>query len=105
MANWPEHLNDQVAMLRLEPVEITARCSVYFESSYDGLDDFMGAICDIEGLTFALIRYNNNPVPGTIIVLGESVFDPKGGILQLSQILHALGATTEDVIWLKSENP
>ncbi len=105
VADWPEKLNDQVAMLRLEPSELSARCGVYFEPSYDGLDDLMGAICHDEGQTFALIRYNNNPVPGTLIVLNEAAFDPKSGIAQLGPVLRALGATSEDVIWLKSENP
>jgi hypothetical protein len=104
IASWPEHLNDQVAMLRLEPADLTSRSGVLFEASYDNLDDFMGAVCHSEGLTFALMRYKNNPVPGTVIVFCEAVFDPKNGIDQLTPVLRTLGVAPEDVIWFKGSS-
>jgi hypothetical protein len=101
---WPESLNDQAAMLGMEPSEISSRTALVFEQSFDALGDFFGCVARMgNGQIFALMRYIGNPVPGTIIVLEQGKYSPSLGVEQLNYILAELAVTAEDVIWLRQE--
>jgi len=98
---WPASLNDQVAMLSLEPAELSRRSGIKFSKSYDSLDNFRGAVCRLPDFSFALIRYDNNPVPGTIIALEEGAYESQRGQRYLLEVLTALGADRKEMSWHK----
>jgi hypothetical protein len=98
---WPEILNDEVIMISLEPTDINRRCGIVFDISVDSLDQFEGAVAFVDGRIFALLRYRGNPTPGTGIVVEEGTFKIDLGVDQMKPILDALGASPNDVIWVR----
>src|SRR5687768_7064407 len=92
ISEWPESLNDQAAMLDLEPNELQKRAGILFSPSCDSLDGFLGSVFRItNNQLVGLMRYDNNPVPGTILVVEQGLYDPSKGVQQLDAILDALG--------------
>jgi hypothetical protein len=96
---WPSDLNEQVGMLRLEPEIITSLSGVTFSDGNDALDDFTGALYEYDGKKIGLIRYKNNPIPGTILVMNCNNYSPK----ELKTAVEKIGASLIDLIWIKSQ--
>ena len=98
---WPALLNDEVAMISLEPADIQSRCGLQFDEDLDDLDYFDASVAVADGRLFGLMRYRHNPVGGTIIVVEDNTFDGTKGAHQLKPILDALGASLDEITWIR----
>src|SRR3954465_5562894 len=87
-----------IALLRLEPAEISRRCGITFEPDRDDLDALLvAAIESPTGRQFGLARYERAPSPGTELLVHEQSADFKAELLEA---LGLLRLRTEDLSWV-----
>ena len=82
---WPSGQNRPIAVLSLEPAEISARYGIRFTVERDDLDLADVAIVELSsGRHLSLIRYRNNPSPGTEVAadFGDDRTDARQELLQ-----------------------
>ena len=92
----PAPLDQVIAVLALEPEELSRTRDLGFQDSYDDLDDLKVAIVATERATYALVRHRNSPSPGT------EVHAPAGNPeLALSDLLTKLKLSEADVLWTR----
>src|SRR5262245_50235550 len=86
-----------IALVRLEPQQLTARSSLKFEDSHDDLDYVRVAWVDDNT---ALVRHIGAPTPGTeIIVTDFEPARPLRAVEHLDTVLRKLDLTVGDVTW------
>src|SRR4051812_14883391 len=79
-------LAKSIALLRLEPAEISRRCGITFEPDRDDLDTLLVAAIETpSGRQFGFARYEHAPTPGTELLVHERSADLK------TELLEALG--------------
>lgn len=95
LSEWPIGLEQDVAVLNLQPSDIQKRAGIRFERTHDGLDDFDGAVIQLgANKLLALQYYLNSPVPGTKLVLG------KGSNLGLQEAVDLLNLKRSEITWV-----
>ncbi|MFI0846190.1 hypothetical protein [Mesorhizobium sp. IMUNJ 23232] len=65
------------------------------------MDYFDASVAVADGRLFGLLRYRHSPAPGIVIVVEDSTFDVDKGAYQLKPILDALGASADEITWLR----
>jgi hypothetical protein len=96
--NWPLGLERDLAFVRV-PVSILARRGrIRLRRSFDGLDDFSGAVVQLETNRFAaILQYAHSPISGTKIVVSDfskrTVFD----------VLKLLDLKRSELLWVNPE--
>jgi hypothetical protein len=94
---WPDDLTCYLAVLKQEPLQISAHAGVIFSESFDNLDYFTGAILRLpNGVCVSLTRHKNSPETGTVIMVVEPVEYPS---LLVTEILNCLGLREDDITW------
>ena len=90
-----------VAIVRLEPAQLSETCGVHFRSGHDDLDRLQWAeIAGTRGRTYALVRHQHSPRPGTEVLISSASTDPAD---DLKDALNALGLELSDVAWMHPE--
>jgi hypothetical protein len=94
-----EHgLAKPIAVLALEPKEITERTGLKFETTRDDLDYLEGALFSTaKGMQAALVRHHHAPNPGTALLVNERTNDLN---MALEDALAALGFDVTDLTWM-----
>jgi SpoVK/Ycf46/Vps4 family AAA+-type ATPase len=93
--NWPIGLEQQVAFLTLRPIEIQHRSGIHFDRTYDSLDQFDGAVVQLDdNLFLALQHYLNSPVDGTKLIIRT------GSNRGLREAVSLLGLKQSEVSWV-----
>jgi hypothetical protein len=101
VSEWPEFLNEEIAMFSAVPSEISAFSGIEFQRSFDSLDVFEGAVLQIGDELVALIHYPNAPVPGTIAVVAGCIDEEEKERL-LSALMALAGLSDSLIIWRPS---
>jgi hypothetical protein len=87
-----------IALLRLEPAEISRHCGITFEPDRDDLDAlFVAAIESPNGRQIGFARHEHAPVPGTELLVHERSADFKADLLEA---LRLLGLRTPNLAWV-----
>jgi hypothetical protein len=87
-----------IAVLAVEPPELTTKLGIQFESSKDDLDKLDAALLRLpNGMQFALVRHHHAPNPGTDLLVNERRADIAGA---LEAALEALGMNFDAVTWM-----
>lgn len=85
-----------LALLKPGPAELSRRTGIRFDETEDDLDKMKLAIVKTRsGRAFVLLRYCNEPAPGTH-VLAKSKKSEAGTFV--ADLLHGLGLRPEDVL-------
>jgi upstream activation factor subunit UAF30 len=91
-------LAQPVAIIGLEPHELTERYGIQFEESKDDLDYLVAALIrPPSGRVFALVRHRHQPNSGTDILINEKSADMKR---DLEEAVRHLGLTRSQLKWL-----
>src|SRR5438552_3020172 len=78
-----------IAVLRMEPGDLSERFGLRFDSGADDLGESLGALVQTaSGRQFALMRYLDSPTQGTEVLASESSGDPA---TELHDFLDAFG--------------
>ncbi|MGZ5488020.1 MAG: hypothetical protein ACXW27_04115 [Allosphingosinicella sp.] len=95
LSEWPIGLEQDAVVLSLGPLEITRRAGISFERAHDNLDDFDGAVLELEdGKVLALQHYLNSPVYGTKLILWRE------GDEGLREAIELLDVKPTEVSWI-----
>jgi hypothetical protein len=87
-----------IAVLRLEPAEISQHCGIVFEPDRDDLDALLVAAFESEtGRQFGFARYEHAPLPGTELLVHEQSPDLKAELLEALGLLHL---RPRDLTWI-----
>src|SRR4051794_37313335 len=90
-------LTKAVAVLRLEPKELSARIGLRFHGGHDDLDTLDWArVIGLSGRPYALVRHRHSPEPGTQILVPYDSNDLWGGVLD---VLKGLNLSEQDLAW------
>jgi len=90
-------LTKSVAVLRLNPDELSERIGVPFRAAHDDLDLLDWArVIGLSGRPFALVRHRHAPEPGTQIVIPYDSSDPWADVLD---VLSGLDLSERDLVW------
>ena len=82
-------LGKSIAVLRLEPAELSERLPIIFESGKDELDELLGAAIEsFSGRQFGLLRYRHAPGAGTELVINERSVDCEDELREALSLLH-----------------
>jgi upstream activation factor subunit UAF30 len=96
--DWGEDLGDPIAVLRVEPEQLTRETGVMFVRGYDDLDYVRVAAVSLSGgQPFLLVRHEGKPQGGTEIVPSRGVSRDISS--QLVRLLDALQLGPQDVAW------
>jgi hypothetical protein len=93
LSDWPLGLEEDAMVLSLLPTEIERRAPIRFSKDRDELDEFEGAILDLDGHQIALQHYPNSPVSGT------NVIRRAGDDAALAELTSLLGLKTTEISW------
>lgn len=96
-----------VCHVTLSPEQITARTGLGFVTVEDDLDLLHRAAVEVEGLRFALQRYDRNPVPGTEIICydpGDPTSQARTVVTELD-ILESVDSWWDGSRWRQGELP
>ena len=86
-----------IALLALEPAELTSKLGIRFEEGEDDLDRLQAAAIKAkDGRRFVLIRHEHQPRPGTEI---RTRFDSSDLTGDLAAVLRTLGLPWSSVLW------
>ena len=77
-----------IAVLGLEPHEITDRLQITFEESEDDLDQLVAAAVRIGPRQYALVRHKHHPAPGTEVLTSCDSTSYAEDLHELLQELH-----------------
>jgi len=92
-----------IAVLNMEPSEITSKLGIVFETTRDDLDYLKAALVKVEsGNQYAFVRHLHAPNTGTDILMNEKRSDIMAA---LDEVLHALELTSEDLKWIHPDVP
>src|SRR6266511_5577532 len=76
LGDWEHGLAKPIAVLALEPKQISERTGLKFETTRDDLDYLQAALFrTANGTQFALARHQHAPKPGTELVANERTDD------------------------------
>jgi hypothetical protein len=91
-------LAQTIATIKLEPDQLSERYGIQFEESEDDLDRLVAALIRApSGQTFALVRHQHQPNPGTDILTDEHSPDLKKDV---ADAVRHLRLSRADVKWL-----
>lgn len=92
-----------LAVLNMEPKELSQRTGLQFEVTRDDLDYLQAALFQTaKGTQFALVRHQHSPSPGTDLLANERTKDLNGA---LEEALAALSISWVDLKWINPELP
>ena len=98
---WPSGQNRPIAVLNLEPAEISARYGIRFTVDRDDLDFADVATVELgSGRHLIFVRYRNHPSPGTEV--GADLEDD--WIEARQELLQALRLDRSAVTWMADES-
>ncbi len=98
VANWPHGVEEDAAVIAMEPREITRRTGASFEAGRDGLDRFEAAIVRLQpNFVVAFQRYENYPVAGTKVIMA------KRDMPKFSVIRRMLNLQKKDFLWASDD--
>jgi hypothetical protein len=101
LGDWEHGLAKPIALLALEPGEISERTGLKFETTRDELDYLQAALFRTSGGTqFALARHQHAPIPGTEIVVNERTNDLSAA---LEEAISVLGFDVTELVWVHPE--
>jgi hypothetical protein len=87
-----------IALLRLEPAEISARYGITFEQDRDDLDALLvAAIESPTGRQFGFTRHEHSPSQGTVLHVHEQSPDLKAELLEALTLLRL---RPKDLTWV-----
>lgn len=90
-------LTKSVAVIRLNPGELSQRVGLQFQVAYDDLDVLDWApVIGLSGKSFALLRHRHASEPGTQIVVPYDSGDPWADVLD---VLGGLNLSEGDLVW------
>ena len=97
-----EHgLAKTIAVLALEPSEVSLRTGLTFETTRDDLDYLQAVLFQTnDGGQFALVRHQHSPASGTDLLVNERTID-LGGALEMA--LSALKIASAELKWIHPE--
>jgi hypothetical protein len=98
LSEWPESLNEQIAMFDSTPSEISQFSGIKFDKSFDSLDEFEGAVIRIGAHVAGLIFYHNSPVSGVVAVVPGFMEKKEKKHLLLS-LMKIAGLSESQVLW------
>jgi hypothetical protein len=95
---WPTGDAKPIAVLRAEPDELAERLGVEFTDGADDLDAFREAALHLaSGRLLLLVRYQNDPFPGTQ-VQADSADNPDDA---RQELLQAFGFSEGAFLWVR----
>jgi hypothetical protein len=95
-AFFPSGDGRAIAMLRFEPNELAQSHGLTFERGTDDFDAYqLAAVKLADGSQAWLMRYQGNPVPGTVVYAGSAVDPTEAQRL----VGDALGLEISDLSW------
>lgn len=97
---WPSGLEWAIAVINLLPDELTRRCGIEFNDSYDRLDVMKWALLKASDKNIALVCYPRSPKPGTEIWTNLKSTDVKADLLAA---LDYLKLSKDDLSWICPE--
>ena len=94
-------LTKSVAVLRLNPEELSQRIGIPFQVAHDDLDVLDWArVIGGSGRPYALVRHRHSPEPGTQIVIPYDAVDPWADVVD---VLKGLNLSKRDLAWTSQE--
>jgi hypothetical protein len=97
LENMQHGLAKPIARVRSDPPELSRRFGLKFENAQDDLDTLEAAlICTPTGRQFALVHHDNQPLPGTDILVDERSSDITA---DLSEFLNILSVHPRELSW------
>src|SRR5688572_29206948 len=94
-------LTKPVAVLRLNPEELSERIGIRFQAAHDDLDMLDWArVIGLSGRPYALVHHRHSPEPGTQIVVPYDSSDLWENLLD---VLNGLNLTERDLAWTSPE--
>jgi hypothetical protein len=95
------NLTKSIAVLRLNPEELSERIGIPFQVAHDDLDILDWArVIGVSGRPYALVRHRHTPEPGTQIVVPHDSRDPRADVLD---VLSGLKLSQRDLVWTSQE--
>ena len=90
-------LTRPVAVLRMNPEELSERIGIRFHTAHDDLDVLDWAqVVGLSGKAYALVHHRHSPKPGTEVVVRYDSVDPRGDLVDL---LRGLKLSEDDLVW------
>ena len=94
-------LTKPVAVLRLNPEELSQRIGIRFQAAHDDLDMLDWArVIGLSGRPYALVHHRHSPDPGTQIVVP---FDSSDLWQDVLDVLKGLNLSQKDLAWTSPE--
>ena len=94
-------LTKAVAVLRLNPEELSERIGIHFQTAHDDLDMLDWArVIGLSGKPYALVRHRHAPEPGTQIVVP---YDSNDLWVDVLDVLDGLNLSERDLAWTSPE--
>lgn len=95
---WPLGLEHDLLFVRVSSKVLSRRGRVRLRQSRDGLDEFSGAIIQLDLNRFAgIVEYKNSPFHGTKVLVTDF------GKRTIFQIIQIFGIKRSDIIWVNPE--
>lgn len=100
---WGSDLGEPIALLRVEPEHFAKAAGVAFSSGHDDLDYVKVAIVTVpSGASYALVRHERSPEPGTEIVARSR--QPSAALgTDLQSLLERLGLSPVALAWVRPD--
>lgn len=94
-------LTKSVAVLRLNPEELSERIGISFQTAHDDLDILDWArVIGLSGRPYALVRHRHTPEPGTQVVVP---YDSTNARVAILDVLSGLNLSEDDLTWTSPE--
>jgi hypothetical protein len=95
---WGKDLGDPVAVIRVEPEDLSRDLGLKFIRGHDDLDYLrLAAVSLNDGQPFLLVRHEGKPDPGTEIISSGAASRNLSG--ELTRLLHALHVGPGHIVW------